>query len=158
MSEGLLRIGEVASRAGVSTRTVDFYTGLGLLTPARRTGGNFRLYAAAAVERIAAIRRLEASGISLDDIAQALRSEHVQDDVDTLLRQFREDLDQLNTASRAAAPDAQGLLAAIATRAHELIATALQIATQPTDPKSERRTEPKRDPRAALNDRPDPPF
>lgn len=131
MGEELLRIGEVAARAGVSTRTVDFYTGLGLLTPAGRTGGNFRLYAAAAVERIAAIRRLEASGVSLDDIAQALRTEHVEQDVAVLLRQFREDLDELHTASRTAQPDAQGLLAAIAARAHELIATALEIASNP---------------------------
>lgn len=132
MGEELLRIGEVAARAGVSTRTVDFYTGLGLLTPAGRTGGNFRLYNAGAVERIAAIRRLEASGVGLDDIAQALRPGLVEQDVALLLQQFRQDLDHLHTASRTAQPDAQGLLAAITARAHELIATALEIAaTQP---------------------------
>ncbi|MBX6723402.1 MAG: MerR family transcriptional regulator, partial [Dactylosporangium sp.] len=105
-----------------------FYTGLGLLTPAGRTGGNFRLYDEAAVARIAAIRRLESSGVSLDDIAQALRSTPVEQDVATLLRQFRQDLDDLCSASRTAEPDAKGLLAAITARAHELIATALQIA------------------------------
>ena len=42
----LLRIGELANLAGVSTRTVDFYTGLGLIEPAERTAGNFRLYSA----------------------------------------------------------------------------------------------------------------
>jgi DNA-binding transcriptional MerR regulator len=72
MGEDLLRIGEVASRAGVSRRTVDFYTGLGLLTPARRSGGNFRLYQPGDVDRIAAIRRLEAQGIRLDEIALLL--------------------------------------------------------------------------------------
>jgi DNA-binding transcriptional MerR regulator len=72
MGEDLLRIGEVASRAGVSRRTVDFYTGLGLLTPARRSGGNFRLYQPTDVRRIVAIRRLEAQGIRLDEIALLL--------------------------------------------------------------------------------------
>lgn len=72
MGEQLLRIGEIASRAGVSRRTVDFYTGLGLLTPARRTGGNFRLYQPTDVQRIAAVHRLEAQGIRLDEIAHLL--------------------------------------------------------------------------------------
>ena len=63
MGEELLRIGELAARAVVSTRTVDFYTGLGLLTPTRRSGGNFRLYQPADVQRIAAVRHLEAQGI-----------------------------------------------------------------------------------------------
>jgi len=71
MTEDLLRIGELASRAEVSRRTVDFYTGLGLLAPTR-SGGNFRLYQPADVQRIAAIRRLEAQGIRLDEIARLL--------------------------------------------------------------------------------------
>ena len=75
MEESLLRIGEVASRAEVSKRTVDFYTGLGLLTPVRRSGGNFRLYRATDVARIAAIRRLEAQGVRLDEIAQILAAD-----------------------------------------------------------------------------------
>jgi MerR family copper efflux transcriptional regulator len=72
MSKDLLRIGEVASRADVSRRTVDFYTGLGLLTPARRSGGNFRLYQPGDVQRIAAIRMLEAQGIRLEEITRLL--------------------------------------------------------------------------------------
>lgn len=72
MAEGLLQIGELAARAGVSPRTVDFYTGLGLLSPVRRSGGNFRLYEPGDVQRIAAIRRLEAQGIRLEDIAHVL--------------------------------------------------------------------------------------
>ena len=71
MTEDLLRIGELASRAEVSRRTVDFYTGLGLLAPTR-SGGNFRLYQPADVQRIAAIRRLEAQGIRLDEITRLL--------------------------------------------------------------------------------------
>jgi MerR family copper efflux transcriptional regulator len=72
MTEDPLRIGEIASRAGVSRRTVDFYTGLGLLTPVRRSGGNFRLYQPSDVKRIAAIRQLEAQGIRLDEITHLL--------------------------------------------------------------------------------------
>jgi hypothetical protein len=42
--DGLIRIGELARAAGVSTRTVDYYTGLGLLEPAARTDAGYRLY------------------------------------------------------------------------------------------------------------------
>jgi DNA-binding transcriptional MerR regulator len=79
MNEDPLLIGEIASRAGVSRRTVDFYTGLGLLTPVRRSGGGFRLYQPTDVERIAAIRRLEAQGIRLDEITNLLTASDPDD-------------------------------------------------------------------------------
>ena len=78
MAEGLLRIGELASRADVSRRTVDFYTGLGLLAPTR-SGGNYRLYQPTDVRRIAAIRRLEAQGIRLEEIAHLLAGRAPED-------------------------------------------------------------------------------
>jgi MerR family copper efflux transcriptional regulator len=78
-SEALLRIGEVASRSEVSRRTVDYYTGLGLLTPVRRSGGNFRLYQPRDVQRIAAIRQLEAQGFRLDEIAHLLTGGGAED-------------------------------------------------------------------------------
>jgi MerR family transcriptional regulator, copper efflux regulator len=72
MGDDLMLIGALASGSGVSRRTVDFYTGMGLLTPVRRSGGNFRLYQPSDVQRIAAIRRLEAQGIRLDEITHLL--------------------------------------------------------------------------------------
>lgn len=125
MGEQLLRIGELASRAGVSTRTVDFYTNLGLLTPTERTPGSYRLYDPAAVDRIHTIRLLEAHGVSLDEIATALRTNNA--DIPTLLRQLDQDLHALQTAAQTTGPEAHGILAAITTRAHSLITTALEI-------------------------------
>ena len=122
-----MRIGELAAAAGVSTRTVDYYTGLSLLTPVERTAGNFRLYDPAAVERIAIIRQLESHGVPLDDIARALNSPGAQD-VTALLRRLDDDLHALQEAAKTAGPDAYGLLTAAAARAHNLITTALEIA------------------------------
>jgi MerR family transcriptional regulator, copper efflux regulator len=79
MGDDLMLIGALASGSGVSRRTVDFYTGMGLLTPVRRSGGNFRLYQPSDVQRIAAIRRLEAQGIRLDEITHLLGDPDVQD-------------------------------------------------------------------------------
>lgn len=138
MPDQLLRIGQLAAQAGVSTRTVDYYTTLGLLTPAERSPGNFRLYEPAAVERIALIRQLEAHGVSLDDIANALNS-GTNADVAGLLRQLHDDLQALQGAAQTADPEAYGLLVAITARVHSLITTALEIAAGiPGVPRSNR--------------------
>ena len=125
MSEVLLKIGELAGRAQVSPRTVDYYTSLGLLTPAKRTASNYRLYAPADVDRIHLVQRLEVQGVPLEEIAAALTTGQV--DVASILDRIDADLRALQAASEAASPELQGLLAAIATRVHSLITVALQI-------------------------------
>jgi DNA-binding transcriptional MerR regulator len=140
-AEPLLRIGELAKRAGVSPRTVDFYTSLGLLTPARRSGGNFRLYHPGDVHRITLIRRLEAQGIRLDDITHALTSPNGSDptrcgqhpdqdcpaDPDAVpghLAVLEEQLQALRAVASTADAPTRGLLATVTARAASLITTA----------------------------------
>ena len=130
MGEPLLRIGELADHAGVTTRTVDFYTGLGLLTPAARTTSGYRLYPADAVEAIATIRNLEQHGLGLDEIVAALRDDGTTGGTDLagLLGRLDADLAALRTAVEAAGPDAPALLAVLGARAHALIAAAIELA------------------------------
>ena len=125
MSDTLVKIGELAARAGVSIRTVDYYTSLGLLTPAGRTAGNYRLYEPADADRITVIQRLETQGVSLDDIARAFTSG--VPDVTEVISRIDDDLRTLNAALDAATPETHTLLAAIATRVHSLITIALQL-------------------------------
>ncbi|WP_033440847.1 MerR family transcriptional regulator [Saccharothrix sp. NRRL B-16314] len=125
MSEVLLRIGELAARAQVSPRTVDYYTSLGLLTPAKRTASNYRLYDPADIDRIHLVQRLEVQGVPLEEIAAALTSAHV--DVASILDRIDADLRTLQAVTENASPEVQGLLAVIATRVHSLITVALQI-------------------------------
>jgi MerR family copper efflux transcriptional regulator len=126
ISQVLLRIGEVANQAGVSPRTVDFYTSLGLITPAARSNGNYRLYHPHVVEQIATIRTLEAHGVPLQDIAAAMR-QPAGEDVRAKLDQLDDALHALQAAARDGGEHTHGLLAAITTRAHALITTALDI-------------------------------
>jgi MerR family transcriptional regulator, copper efflux regulator len=145
MTSGLLRIGEVAARAGVTTRTVDFYTGLGLLVPARRSGGNFRLYRPADVQRIAAIRHLEAQGIRLEDISHMLSASAHDDHTGCVelsggpcpadpvaLGAYLASLDAkvlaLHGVAEGADPETRSVLATLTMRAQALIATALILA------------------------------
>lgn len=125
VSEVLLRIGELAARAQVSPRTVDYYTSLGLLTPAKRTASNYRLYDSADVDRIHLVQRLEVQGVPLEEIATALTNQHA--DVASILNLIDADLRTLQAVTENASPEVQGLLAAIATRVHSLITVALQI-------------------------------
>lgn len=125
MTEALLRIGELAARAGVSIRTVDYYTTLGLISPAQRTASNYRLYSPADVDRIHLVRRLEVHGVPLEEITTALHAR--QADVTAILDRVDTDLQSLQAAADAASPEMQGLLAVIATRVHSLITIALQI-------------------------------
>jgi DNA-binding transcriptional MerR regulator len=72
MSLALMKIGELATRAGVNQRTIHFYEGLGLIQPAHREGGGYRYFDQASVERLELISRLKAIGLSLDEIREVL--------------------------------------------------------------------------------------
>jgi DNA-binding transcriptional MerR regulator len=71
----IYRIGQLARRCGVSQRTIDYYTDLGLLAPCERTPGNYRLYGEDAVERLELIRTLREQGWSLAEIHELLAAE-----------------------------------------------------------------------------------
>ena len=69
-----LRIGEVASRAGVSIDTVRYYEKINLLPRAPRSKGGFRLFTMGAVERVRFIKQAQDIGFSLDEIKELLTS------------------------------------------------------------------------------------
>ncbi len=70
---GALRtIGRLAREAGVQPATLRYYERLGLLRPARRTASGYRLYGAEAARRLRFIRRAQALGFSLEEVAQLL--------------------------------------------------------------------------------------
>jgi DNA-binding transcriptional MerR regulator len=72
----LLRINEVAAEAGLTTRAVRYYEEIGLLEPAARSGGDYRLYDESDLERLLFIRSLrDDAGFSLAQIGQLLEDE-----------------------------------------------------------------------------------
>jgi DNA-binding transcriptional MerR regulator len=64
----LVKIGDLARLAEVTPRTVRFYEDLGLIEPASRSVGGFRLYGVEQADRLRALLRLKEVGFSLDDI------------------------------------------------------------------------------------------
>jgi len=72
----LLKIGDLAKRTGKSVRALHLYEELGLLNPAARSHGGFRLYDESAFTRIRWIELLQNSGFTLHQIQALLRAWH----------------------------------------------------------------------------------
>ena len=87
MSDAPHRIGEVAAKAEVSTRTLRYYEELGLLSPAGHSPGGSRRYSDDDVARILRIRELQRMmAFDLEQIGEIL---HAEDRLDELRRVFR---------------------------------------------------------------------
>ncbi|HKS26514.1 MAG TPA: heavy metal-responsive transcriptional regulator [Pyrinomonadaceae bacterium] len=103
MPQSELRIGELATQAGVSIDTVRYYERQRLLPRAARTGGGFRLFKPEAVERIRFIRQAQGIGLSLEEIRDLLSEGGAAEcqRVHDLLRAKLEELDGKIKAMRA---------------------------------------------------------
>lgn len=71
--EPWIPIGELARRAGVAASALRFYESQGLIT-SRRSGGGRRHFTRGDLRRVAFVRAAQAVGLSLDQVAAALRS------------------------------------------------------------------------------------
>jgi len=68
MEQKEFRIGEVASRTGVSVDALRYYERVKLLPRAKRSSGGFRLFGLDAIERVQFIKQAQELGLTLDDI------------------------------------------------------------------------------------------
>jgi MerR family transcriptional regulator, repressor of the yfmOP operon len=72
----LLKIQEVSAETGLTTRAIRYYEELGLLEPAARSEGAYRLYDASDLERLRTIKELrDEAGFSLAAIGQLLEDD-----------------------------------------------------------------------------------
>ena len=76
----LLRIQEVAAATGLTARAIRYYEEMGLLAPAARSGGAYRLYDPEDLERLRFIRGLrDDAGFSLAEIRQLLEDDQTRE-------------------------------------------------------------------------------
>ena len=74
-----MRIQEVAALLGLTTRAIRYYEEVGLLEPAARSDGAYRLYDSEDLERLGFIKGLrDDAGFSLAEIGQLLEDERVR--------------------------------------------------------------------------------
>jgi DNA-binding transcriptional MerR regulator len=69
----LYTIEQVATRTGLTKRTLRYYEEVGLLLPTGRTEGNYRRYSEEAIQRLERIKNLrDLLGFSLNDIRELM--------------------------------------------------------------------------------------
>lgn len=76
---GQYRIGELASKVGLTERTIRYYEEVGLLESVKRLEGGVRVYTDDDVRRLKFIRKLKTLGLSLHEML----------DLETLYRRHR---------------------------------------------------------------------
>ncbi|MFI8777322.1 heavy metal-responsive transcriptional regulator [Brachybacterium paraconglomeratum] len=99
-----MRIGELAERAGTTSKTLRFYEEQGLLPPAERTPSGYRDYAPETVARVDFVHRGQAAGLTLAQIRQILDirdegtapCEHVRGLLDVRLAEIDQQIAQLS--------------------------------------------------------------
>lgn len=88
MTDAGMKIGDLARDTGTHVVTIRYYERIGLLPEPPRGAGNYRLYGAAALDRLRFIRRCRALGFPLKDIrgllALASDEDRPCDEVDRL--------------------------------------------------------------------------
>ncbi|WP_371576824.1 MerR family transcriptional regulator [Streptomyces sp. NBC_01314] len=94
-----MRIGELATRAGTTTRALRYYEARGLL-PARRAGNGYRTYDEDDLKLLRQIRTLQDFGFDLEEtrpFVECLRAGHPEgDSCPASLAVYRRKLDELD--------------------------------------------------------------
>ncbi|SFL75993.1 MerR family transcriptional regulator [Geodermatophilus ruber] len=93
-----MNVGEVASLAGVTVRTLHHYDRIGLLSPSGRTPAGYRRYSAADLERLHRVLLYRALGFPLEEVATLL-DDPSADPAEHLRRQHRLLRDRLERTS-----------------------------------------------------------
>ncbi|WP_200308984.1 MerR family transcriptional regulator [Streptomyces adelaidensis] len=114
-----MRIGELAARAGTTTRALRYYEARGLLS-ARRSGNGYRTYDEGDLRLLRQIRTLQDFGFELEEtrpFVECLRAGHPEgDSCPASLAVYRRKLDELDALI--------GELAAVRTRVGEQLTRA----------------------------------
>ncbi|MFJ4849556.1 MULTISPECIES: MerR family transcriptional regulator [unclassified Streptomyces] len=71
----LLTIGQLARRTGMPVRTIRYWSDLGVVPPADRSGGGYRLYDTEGVARLQLVRTLRELGLGLEEVRRVLERE-----------------------------------------------------------------------------------
>lgn len=67
-----MRIGDLASRAGLTVKTLRFYETIGVLSEAARTPAGYRDYDDSALARLRFVKAAQAAGLTLAEIRQVI--------------------------------------------------------------------------------------
>lgn len=89
-----LTIGQVGRMSGLSRSALLYYHRLGILRPVNRSGGNYRLYSSADVERLKQVCLYRKMGVPLRDIRRLLEQRCDEAPAQTILQKRLATLEQ----------------------------------------------------------------
>ena len=93
-----MRIGELARRTAIPSKTIRYYESIGLMPDPPRTSGGYRDYEPTAERRLSFIRAAQSVGLTLGEIREILafrdRGERPCEHVRSLIEQHAADLSQ----------------------------------------------------------------
>ncbi|WP_418302864.1 MerR family transcriptional regulator [Lysinibacillus fusiformis] len=120
-----LKIGELAEKTGITKRTIDYYTNIGLLV-AERSATNYRFYDPVMIERLQFIEQRKQQGLSLVEIQHELnitpyeeidvqmlrlKMQDLEHDVASLLEQMnKQDDNKIETIKKNVSPESIALM------------------------------------------------
>ncbi|MFF2018190.1 MULTISPECIES: MerR family transcriptional regulator [Bacillales] len=116
----LYRIGELAKFAGISERTIDYYTKLGLISPESRSMKNYRLYNHETLAALERINQLKHDKYTLEEIKIMMskwKTAAPEADVSDKLVELELHMQQLEREVKALEPMISGLKPGQANRA-----------------------------------------
>lgn len=93
---GLLTVGQVMKRTGLSRKALRLYEQADLVVPATRTAAGYRLYDPASLPRLDLIRRARALNVGIRELGELLdiaegASEHAQENLRSIVAQKLQD-------------------------------------------------------------------
>ena len=86
-TSGYMTVGEIAQRAGVTVRSVQYYDQQGILSPSAKGPHNQRLYTSEDLDRLYCVLCLKYAGLSLGQIRQFVAQELGEKSVDDVFSQ-----------------------------------------------------------------------
>lgn len=108
ITEAFLKISEAARLTGVPAKTLRYYEGIGLFSPAGRTASGYRLYGWRQLEQIEFVQRAKLMGLSLDEIRRLVETaedgipnavfEHLDELLERSLRETERKMDKLRAS------------------------------------------------------------
>jgi MerR family transcriptional regulator, repressor of the yfmOP operon len=98
-----LQIDDVASRTGLTKRTIRYYEEIGLLHPPSRTEGGYRLFAEEDVQRLERIKQLrELMNFSLAEIKEHIEADELRKQLQLQVKREVDDQSRLEQLRRLA--------------------------------------------------------
>ena len=84
MSNGVMSIGDAASRSGVPPKTIRYYEEIGLIAPAERMENRYRVYSETDVQTLRFIQKSRSLGFPLKEVGELMalyrdRRRHAKD-------------------------------------------------------------------------------